>query len=175
MQSLLSSYPISDKAYPLALQACAQALQSLGLSHKRELSAADIPALRWKAEERVVKLRDQIPDPAKRPTLAALRQAIKECILFPEGCPAADRDAAWFSKHRDRRFRARAALPHESLPHHRNAYRSIAIVCRELDGGAGYHPVLECAVHVDHIVDWKNDSEIAQVIDLSGRKDAPLH
>jgi len=48
-------------------------------------------------------------------------------------------------------------------------------VRRELDGGAEYHPVLECAVHVDHIVDWKNDSEIAQVIDLSGWKDAPLH
>src|SRR5262245_52290645 len=154
MQSLLCSYPISDDTYLLALQACAQAAHSLGFSKGQWLSEAEIPLLRWMAEEKVVKLRDQISDPAKRPTLAALRQAIKECIVFHEECRTADKDAAWFSKLQDRRFRVRAALPHESLPHHPDAFRSIAIVRRELDGGAEYHPVLECAVHVNHIGDW---------------------
>ncbi len=33
----------------------------------------------------------------------------------------------------------------------------MAIVRREPDGGEDYHPVLECAVHVDHIWDSNND------------------
>src|SRR5262245_57331190 len=99
-----SSTPISDNPYLLELQASARAEQSLGWSKGRKLSAADVAALRQKADKEVVKLRDQISDPAKRPTLDALRQAIEGSIFFGEECRAENRDAAWFSKNRGAAF-----------------------------------------------------------------------
>ena len=172
----MDDFPIDREANQLALQACAQAARTLGWPNKTNLSEAEIEILRRKSEEKAIELRDQISDPAKRPRLAALRNAIKGCIFFEDSCQAAERDRAWFSKNDEHRFRVRMALPHETEPHHRSAYRSIAIVLREPDGEEEYNPVLVCVTRVNHAVDWKNDDEIEHVINWwSGREIAPLH
>ena len=176
VRPLMDDFPIDREANQLALQACAQAARTLGWPNKTNLSEAEIEILRRKSEEKAIELRDQISDPAKRPRLAALRKAIKGCIFFEDEVQAAELDRAWFSKNDDHRFRVRAALPHESEPHHRSAYRSIAIVLREPDGEGEYNPVLVCVTRVNHAVDWENDDEIERVINWwSSREIAPLH
>ena len=146
----------------------------LGGFVKKNFSDAEHRILRLKSEERAAELRQEISDASQRPSLAALRQEVKECIFFYEGFQASEKDRRWFSKNSDCRFRVRRALPHETEPHS-NIYRSIAIVLRQPDGQGEYHPVLVSVTHLNHQLDWTDDTEIEQAVDWSGGEIAGLH
>ncbi len=174
MQSLPNLLPNAPGAAELAFQACIQAAEALGWLRKKNFSDAEYRILRLKSEERAAELRQEISDASQRPSLAALRHKVKECIFFKEDFQAFEKDRRWFLKNRDCRFRVRFALPHETEPHS-NTYCSIAIVLREPDGQGEDHPVLVIVTHVNHQVDWTDDTEIERAIDWSGREIAGLH
>ena len=105
MQSLPNLLPTAPGAAELAFQACVQAAEALGWLCKKNFSDAEHRILRLKSEERAAELRDEISDASKRPSLAALRQAVKECIFFYKGFQASEKDRRWFSKNSDCQFR----------------------------------------------------------------------
>jgi hypothetical protein len=166
---------VGSEAAELGLVACVEVEEALGWSAKVHHSEAEIQTWLLKACERAAELRLEISDASKRPSFAALRQAIRNCIFSGERYNAFRKDCAWFSKNWDRRILAREPFAHETQPHSAK-YRQKAIVVRDQNGEAeDYYPLLLLITHVDHSVDWTNETEIIQLIDCCNREIASLH
>jgi hypothetical protein len=167
---------VGSEAAELGLVACVEVEEALGWSAKVHFSEAEFQTWFLKACERAEELRLEIFDASKRPSFAAVRQAIRDCIFSGQRFKAMTEDRAWFSKNSDHRILARGPLPHEAQPHSAK-YRQKAIVVRDQNGEPKdyYYPLLLLITHVNHSVDWTNETEIIQLIDCSNREIASLH
>jgi hypothetical protein len=174
MQSRFGLSGFSPEAAALAMEAYGEGAKDLGWQSAEHLSEAETQILLLKIEERAAELLLRISDASKRPSFAAVRQAIRASVFFHEGFLAFEMDRAWFSKHRDRRFRARDPLAHESQPHSAK-FRQKAIVVRDQNSEGEDYPVLVLITHAHYRVDWTNETEIMQFIDCSNREIASLH
>jgi len=144
---------------------------ALGWQPQENSSEAEVQTFQLKAEERAAELRLGTSDLARRPSPAAVRQAIRECIFFQDAYEASLKDGRWFSRNQDRDFRIRKPMTHERQ-RLSASYHQKAIVLWDQDR---YYRVLLLISHVNHPVDLRSDIEIMQFIDCSDREFASVH
>jgi hypothetical protein len=171
MQSRFGLSGVGPAAADMALQACVEVAKALGWQPKEDSSEAELHRFQLKVEERAAELSLRISDAARRPSRAAVRQAIRECLFFEEEYQASVKDRAWFSRNRDRNFRARKPFIHETQ-RLSASYRQKAIVLRDHYEDC---PVLLLITNVHYPVDWRSDIEIMQFVDCSHREFASVH